>query len=173
MTLVEVVCALAVLVVTVLGFSSAVLGALQANVHTREVTLASQAARQQIETLQASSFQLAFRTFNSSPNDDPAGPGTAPGAGFAVAGLQALPGDADGLPGEILFPTAAGAPGILREDVGDQALGMPRDLNGDLAFDALDHSVDYRLLPVVVRVIWRGTKTRGQFELKTLLGALR
>jgi len=170
LTMIEIVCALAVLVLGVLGFSQALVGALRANVTTREATLATQAARSRIETLQATPFEEVFALYNATDADDPAG-GTAPGAGFAVPGLQALPGDADGLPGEIFFPVVAGAPGVLREDAGNAALGMPRDLDGDLFVDAADHSDDYRLLPVLVRVTWRGTKGRGQVEVKTLLGA--
>lgn len=173
LTLVEIVCALAVLVLGVLGFSRALVGALHTNVMVRESTLASQAARQRLETVQSVSLGSAFRMFNADPNDDFGAPGTSPGAGFAVPGLQALPGDPDGLPGEILFPVAAGAPGVLREDQGDDALGMPRDLDGDGAIDAADHSGDYGLLPVVVRVTWRGTKSNGRVELKTLLGNLQ
>ena len=170
LTLVEVVCALAVLLIGVLGFSQAVVSALQANVTVRESTLATQAARRQLETIQATGFGQAFAIFNADPTDDPGGIGTSPGAGFAVRGLQAVPGDADGFAGEILFPTAAGAPGILRENAGDPALGMPRDLDGDGVVDGVDHADDYQLLPVVVRVTWRGTRGRGRVELKTLLG---
>jgi hypothetical protein len=173
LTLVEIACALSVLVLGVLGFSQALVGTMRANAVTRESTLATQAARAQLETIQTMPLGAAFALYNGTPDDDPGMVGTAPGAGFAVRGLQAVPGDADGLPGEILFPVAAGAPGVLRENAGNAALAMPRDLDGDGAVDGNDHSDDYRLLPVVVRVTWRGTRGRGQVELKTLLGDIQ
>jgi hypothetical protein len=37
---------------------------------------------------------------------------------------------------------------------------MPRDLNGDGAIDALDHTLDHRILPVRVAVTYQGP--RGQ-----------
>ena len=49
-------------------------------------------------------FREIWRRYNSNPADDPGGPGTAPGNNFAVPLLRPLPGDADGLPGEIFFP---------------------------------------------------------------------
>jgi hypothetical protein len=58
---------------------------------------------------------------------------------------------------------------VLREDVNLPELGMPRDLNGDGAVDAGNHSTDYRLLPVIVRVRWQGAGGPSQFELKTML----
>jgi hypothetical protein len=83
--------------------------------------------------------------------------------------LSALDGDADGLPGEVIFPAVAGAAGQLREDAAMPELGMPRDLNGDGAVDANDHALDYTLLPVIVRVRWRTASGAGVYELKTML----
>jgi len=57
----------------------------------------------------------------------------------------------------------------LREDVVDNALGMPRDLNGDGVVDTNDHSLDYRLLPVRIRFDWTGKGGRSTLEIKTLL----
>ena len=63
-------------------------------------------------------------------------------------------GDADGLSGRIIFPVVAGFPGELREDLNDESF-VARDLNSDNVQDALDHSGDYDLLPVRVRIEWR------------------
>lgn len=173
MTLVEIAFALTILVIGVLGFAQALIIAVQANVAQRESTLAMQAARRTLESVQATALGVAFRTFNADPGDDPGAAGSAAGATFAVRGLQAQTDDADGQPGEIVFPIAPGAASILREDVGDAALGMPRDLDADGVVDAADHSGDYRILPVVVRVRWRGVRGEGMVELKTLLGELQ
>ena len=48
-------------------------------------------------------------------------------------------------------------------------MGMPRDLDGDGVIDALDHSGDYRLLPVLVRVAWRGSSGPAKLEFRTML----
>ena len=79
-------------------------------------------------------------------------------------------GDADGLAGQVIFPTRVGFPGALREDVVDAKLGMPRDLDGDGVIDTANHAGNYRLLPVIVRVRWRGATGNASAELRTMLG---
>ena len=51
----------------------------------------------------------------------------------------------------------------------DASLGMPRDLNGDGVIDSEDHAGDYVLLPVKVRVNWRGITGDRSFEVCTVL----
>lgn len=154
-TLLEILVALTLLVVGVLGFLQVIVGSVRTAETNREQTLAIQAARQMMERLQATPLDQVFATFSGA------------GSGFAVAGLDPRAGDADGLPGEIRFPEVAGA---LREDLVDPLLGTPRDLNGDGVLDALDHAADYRVLPVLVRVSWRGVAGNSRVELRTLLG---
>ena len=57
----------------------------------------------------------------------------------------------------------------LREVYVDEALGMPRDLNGDNLQDELDRRADYVRLPVCVRVTWDGPNGPQQFELHSIL----
>ncbi|MBK7642301.1 MAG: hypothetical protein IPJ19_04520 [Planctomycetes bacterium] len=143
----------------------------KAQQHTREVGRATQAARQVMEAIQAQSFAEAFRAYNGTPEDDPGGVGTAPGKNFSVPGLSAKPGDADGFVGEVIFPSPANEPGVLRENTVDSKLGMPRDLNGDgLINNLADYSTTYTILPVRVRVEWTGAGGSGIVELRTLLG---
>jgi type II secretory pathway pseudopilin PulG len=168
-TLLELAIGTAILLVGVLGFSVSIASIGQSSQKQRELARATQAAREVIERIQAESFAEAFRRFNADPADDPGGAGTAPGASFAVDGLSAIAGDADGRPGEVVFPAPGGAPSQLREDIVLDDLGMPRDLNADGAVDAGDHALDYRLLPVLVRVRWRSSAGTGVFELKTML----
>jgi len=152
MTMVELVVALAVLVV---GASSAMYGLLGISVLARvqsERALAFQAGRNAIEALQAEDFDTAFARFNATTGDDPVG-GTSPGNAFDAVGLSAQPGDVDGRVGSIDFP---GNGVLLLENVNDTELGMPRDLGGTPGVDPDDHALDYRLLPVLVRVQWRG-----------------
>ena len=133
---------------------------------SRENALALQAARAMAEKAQDTSFAQVFATFNANPNDDPGGPGAAPGKDFSVRGLCAQPGDPDGRVGEFVFPTVSGA---LREDVVDAGLSMPRDLDADGAVDASDHALNYVLLPMRIRVQWRGAAGDRTLAINPLL----
>lgn len=169
MTLLEVAFSITLLVIGISAISRLTVGLTRAASTARELELATQAAKAMLERIQSGAYLQSFRSFNALGSDDPAGANTAQGANFAVPGLRAQPGDADGRPGEILFPTPAGQPGVLRENVVDAKLGMPHDLNGDGAIDALNHATDYKLLPVLVRVRWQSADgTRASTELKTI-----
>ncbi len=170
LTLVELAVGMAVLTVGVLSFIQVLVASSRAERKNNELARATQAARQILESIDAEAFAQAFRRFNDTGADDPGGANTAPGADFAVAGLSAFPSDADGFPGEVIFPTLPNAPEALREDVADAALGMPRDLNGDNATDAANHATDYWILPVLVRVRWRSASGPGLYELKSVIG---
>jgi prepilin-type N-terminal cleavage/methylation domain-containing protein len=170
LTLVEILVAIALLLFGLMGFTHSILRAVSTNESTRESALAGEAARQMLETLQGAEFPNIFALYNADPNDDPGAPGSAPGQGFAVEGLEPADGDADGLVGEIFFPAADAAPGVLREDLAVAALGMPRDLNCDGVVDVDNHADDYRILPVLVRLTWQGTSGVTRVEFRTLLG---
>jgi prepilin-type N-terminal cleavage/methylation domain-containing protein len=175
LTLIELAVAITILLVGVLGFAQALVSLEKAQSRTREAGRAMQAARGMIERIQAEAFPEAFRRYNADTADDPGGAGTAPGCNFAVEGLSAQPDDADGLPGEVIFPTTPGFPSHLRENVVDASLGMPRDLNGDGTIDltATSYATTYVVLPVRVRVSWIGTAGRAEVELRTVLGNYR
>lgn len=169
-SLVEVAVAAAVLTIAVGGLSSAIISAAALNRVNNETSLAEAAVRRTMERVRGVPFDSAFARFNTDPSDDPAGAGTAPGANFAVTGLEAQPGDADGFVGQITFPTITVAGDLqLREDFADAGLGMPRDLNGDGHQDSADHSADYRLLPVRVRVAWRGVSGVRSLTVESML----
>ncbi|MFN0009123.1 MAG: hypothetical protein ACKVXR_14565 [Planctomycetota bacterium] len=131
-----------------------------------ESTVAQQAARQMLERMQETNFAQVFATYNTRTADDPGGVGTAPGRNFQVPGLQPQRTDADGFPGEINFPVSGTQ---LLENVVDAALGMPRDLNGNGATDALDHALDYVLLPVAITIRWRGASGNRAITVRHLL----
>src|SRR5882672_3401343 len=131
LTLLEVAFSITLLVIGIAAISRLTIGLSRAASVARESELATQAAKAMLERIQGEAFLQAFRSFNALGTDDPSGANTAPGANFAVPGLRAVPGDADGLPGEVVFPTPAGGPGVLRENVNNAKLGMPHDLNGD------------------------------------------
>jgi hypothetical protein len=138
----------------------------------QETAQATDAARELLEILDGvEDFSQVFFLYNLDPEDDPGGPGTAPGASFDVPELRPAAGDPDQRVGEIHFPTAVGASGRLElaEDADEPALGMPRDLDGDGLVDAEDHSTDYLLLPVTLRLRWTGANGERTLEVNTLL----
>ncbi len=171
-SLLELAVAVVLLILAIGGLSGVLVAATRLNQANRETALALSAARQAIEVLQAEPFAQVFARFNTDPGDDPGAPGSAPGKDFAVPGLTPWNGDPDGFVGEYLFPVVAG-PGTsveLREDVDDPALGMPRDLDGDGVVGATNLSGAYRLLPVRVRLRWRGVSGERELAVETFLG---
>ena len=169
-TLLEMLVTATLMVIGLMGFARTIALSGKATEASGEVIAATEAARQIVETLQASTFDEVFAAYNETKADDPP---NAPGPDFDVPGLEPVPGDPDGQVGKVIFPSSvAGGAVTLREDVIDARLGMPRDLNGDGQIDALPHDTDYQLLPVLVRVEWQGASGRCQLELKTLLADL-
>ena len=161
--------AAAVILVGLLAFSRALGGAMALGEQNRQTALATAAAQGIVEQLYAADLERAFALYNDHPDDDPDGNGTAPGSSFTVAGLTALEDGA--AQGRISFPTDADSPGTLREDVWSSKLATTSDLDLDGAVDDLDHSGDYRVLPVRVRVEWRDGRAERSLELATILGA--
>jgi hypothetical protein len=153
-----------IVVIAFLAMSHTLVTSMKLTGVNRESAYATDGLRDMMETLQGvDDFSTVFRLYNDNPLDDA---GTAPGSGFAVAGLQPVEGDPDGFVGEIVFPTIGTQ---LREDLVDPALGMPRDLSGDGVIDSLDHARDYRILPVLLRVRWQGSGIERSMEIRTLL----
>jgi type II secretory pathway pseudopilin PulG len=168
--LLEVIVTISAMLIAALGFSQALVSAMRAEQMTREETNAVEAARAKVEELRTVNFRDVFRQYNDFPDDDLAGPGTAPSSNFTVRGLTAMPTDPDGFAGEIVFPTIAAAPGELREDAVVPELGCPRNLDGVPGIDANDHDLDYLLLPVLIRVRWQGVVGPSEVVLRTILG---
>jgi prepilin-type N-terminal cleavage/methylation domain-containing protein len=170
-TFVELAVVMTILLSALLIFSSTVSGVAKQRSVNRETGLAVSAARNLLETLRSEDFGEVFALYNADPADDPGGPGSAPGHRFAVAGLDEAPDSLDGLEGEVVFPTAWSAGGALelREDLEIRALGLPRDLSGDGKVDDQDHSAGYFILPVQVRLRWKGATGVRQFELASQL----
>lgn len=155
--LLEVSIAAAVLAVALTGLLSVMVSANTLRKVNRESAMANQAARELIETVQGQNFNTVFQTMLAAP-------------AFDVDGLRVQVGDADGSVGEVQFPTASvGGVDQLREDVVDPALGMPRDLNGDGLIDNLDHSGDYVLLPMRIRLQWRSVTGNRTLDIETLM----
>ena len=132
---------------------------------SRERALAMEAAQSVMERVRGAAFDQAFSLYNANPLDDPPGV-LAPGSDFAVPGLTVQLGDPDGFVGEVLFP---GDGLTLLENVQDRDWGMPRDLDLDTQIEAVGYSADYQVLPVRVRVSWRGPAGDQQVELTSVL----
>ena len=169
MTLIEVTVAMVVLTISVFMLTSTISSSLGQSATKYERGLASDAARNLFEEMRNTAFAQLYARYNSDPSDDPGGPGTAPGNKFSVAGLTPVPGDPDGFVGEVLMPGAGPA---LREDANNPTLGLPRDLNGDAMIDDKDHAGNYIVLPVGVRIEWKGKSGKQSLTLFTLFSKL-
>ena len=167
-TLVEVLIAVVIMVVAMLGAVGTITQITILSEANRESTLAYQAARALVEEVQATPFEEVFQRYNNDPADDPDGAGTAEGMHFPVPGLNVQTADGDGFCGRVLLPVSAGT--TLRENMVDDSFGLPRDLNGDGVVDGADHTDDKILLPIRIQVQWRGQSGDRTAEFSTVLG---
>jgi type II secretory pathway pseudopilin PulG len=170
-TLLEIVISTVILLTLLVGFSYGLVSSTSLGKTTREQATAREAARGRLEEMRGTAFREILVRFDGDPDNDPdPATGPSPGASFDVPGLTARTDDPDGQVGEVVFPLTED--GELREDLELDRLGMPRDLSGD-DIDGLDHALDYRLLPVLVRLQWQGTSGNQAFELLTVLKEMR
>lgn len=158
-----------VLTVAMAMFTSTMASTARQRMTKRESAIAAEAGRRMLEVMRAGIHAQTFARYNDTPDDDPGGVGTAPGKHFAVDGLAPADDDLDGFVGEIVFP-ALGP--VLREDVEQTELGMPRDLDADGIVDTDDHAGDYEVLPVMVRLRWKARSGARELEMFTLLADL-
>jgi hypothetical protein len=166
MTMVEVCISLVILLVAIGGTLGTISSHLMLGASARETGLAYLEAQRVVERLKAEDFALLFARYNGTRADDPGGVAS-PGEGFEIDGLTPWDGDADGRVGRILFPTEDAAPAVLREDIVFN--GRTLDLNADGSSDAGDRSGDYAVLPVRVRVEWKGRSGNRYVEVQTTL----
>ncbi|MFN0206958.1 MAG: prepilin-type N-terminal cleavage/methylation domain-containing protein [Planctomycetota bacterium] len=170
MTLIEVTIALVVATATVFLLTSTIGSTVNVSASKYERARAVDAARNLFELMRSLPASELFARYNHEPSDDPGGAGTAPGAHFAIEDLSPLDTDLDGFPGEVLLP-AKFAP--LREDVQNTALGFPRDINGDSVVDDKDHASDYIILPVCIRVEWKGKSGKQSMVMYCIFSSLK
>ena len=166
MTLLEVTISIAVMTIAMAMFSSVITTTTRIGTEKRLASVASHAARSQLERLRCQPFAQVWRLYNESGADDPAGLGTGPGPHFEVPGLEPRPGDADGFVGRVVLPSAGKR---LLESTLDERFGLPRDLNGDTLVDELDHALDYEILPVMVELEWNTPLGPRRLEMHTML----
>lgn len=192
-TIVEVIVALSVLVVAASIFCQTLLSTARVRQLNHDNALAADAARVVLERMRNQPFLQIYRAYNEDPKDDPGGNGTGPGHLFDVSGLLPFDDAPQGKVGRVIFPSMAvqvtsGGGGKLggmgggsvtttqwhlREDVVNEGLGMPRDLNGNNVIDTANHSSDYLLLPVRVLIEWKGGVGARRFDIVTQLGDFR
>ena len=190
-TFIELMVVMAITAVVASMFSRMVLTTSGVRVVGRENGLAADAASGVIEAIRNVNFLDAFALYNNDPNDDPDGVGTAPGNRFPVEGLDVADGVRDGCHLEVILPQLPpGTPSTLtttkwtydvvslltpgttwelREDYDVEELGFPRDLNGDSLIDSENHSDDYIILPVLIRVEWKGRRGLRRYQVHTIL----
>jgi type II secretory pathway pseudopilin PulG len=165
-SMVEVAVMLAIVTIALGMFARTMASAKQLDPIATESAFAASAARTALEEMRNHPFEQMFALYDADPSDDPNGAGTGPGPHFKVPGLTST--NEAGWVGTISFPTVQSA---LREDVVDEALGMPRDLNADGNIDTADHAADCILLPIRVRCDWiaKNSKTSHRsFEMYTM-----
>lgn len=169
-SLVEMLLVVSVLLVAFTVMSQALVASMGLTESNRGNALAMDGLQQRLELMSGvEDFRTVFPLFNDDPTDDPPGV-VAPGGNFQVFGLEPTEDDPDGFVGETVFPTLIELGDIeLREDVALPELGMPRDLDGDGDVDDEDRTDDYELLPVILRVRFRGQHGPRELELHTLL----
>jgi hypothetical protein len=165
-SLVDLCVALVILAVAVSSLVGATFSALRLDRVNESRAAASQALRSVVEDMKALELTLVYPAFNTSPDDDPDPDydyrskldlSTKLPHGMFVATPVA----------EILLPE--NPQGQLREDLDEPLLGMPRDLDGDGLIDAEDHSADYELLPVLLKLQWESPTGLQTVQVATVL----
>jgi hypothetical protein len=154
-----------IVAVGILGLSAVIATSVKLTAVNRETARARQAGNMMLEEIRTYPVSEVYARFNSDPKDDPeAG---SPGETFEVptVGLSSVMG---AMIGTIEFPTSAA--GVeLCETTKDAMLGMPMDLNGDGSLDDASHATDYVLLPIRIRVTWRGIAGERAVEMYAVL----
>ncbi|MCP5023735.1 MAG: prepilin-type N-terminal cleavage/methylation domain-containing protein [bacterium] len=168
LTLVEVMIAMTVISVAVYMLSSTITAAMVHSSARKERTLAVESAMNTLEHMRAAPFEDLFTLYNNNPDDDPDGPGTAPGSTFNTPGLA--PRNGAQAVGFIMLPVLEGN---LRESLNIPELSLPRDLNGDLVIDDNDHAEDYNVLPIQILVEWTGSSGEGHLVISSMFSAVQ
>jgi hypothetical protein len=169
LSMVELMIATLAVMIGLSAFLRSIVGSLHLARNNRNTAIAAEATRGMVERLRSEDPSLVFAMYNGDVTDDPVG--GAPGRHFAVEGLRTIESDADGFVGEILFPTPTPDSGRLVENPGTDFPDLPRDMNLDGDATDVDVSADYQLLPVILRLQWRGAQGDMTYEVSTLIGA--
>ncbi len=167
-SLLEVMVALSVLIIGLVGLLAVIASTTRLNALSRENLVARRSAERMLESMRNTPWKDIFKHYHLKANDayTPAASvsAVAHGPDFEVekndAGLQVLrplSGDADGKCGKIYFPTDASGSDLLEKGSGAfVGSGADLDLDRNGLIDTTDVSKDYKLLPVRLVIEWEG-----------------
>jgi type II secretory pathway pseudopilin PulG len=166
LSLIEVVISLAVFGVGGLSVAATLGYTLKLDEVNRETALATQEVRRVLEEIRALPVEDVLLTCNADPADDPEGYATSPGNQFETAALPPPEGETGGARLEVFLPLSDGK---LMENLTDPVLGAIGDLNGDGKTDGADHTDDAKILPLAVRIRWKGPTGDRQLSVHAVL----
>jgi hypothetical protein len=156
--MVEVGLAMTILIVAVMAMTASNYRMHALRRQNRERVLAQNAVRSVAEQIQATAQRLALESPESWSQDMLAAlsPGGALGDTFAARELEPQAGEAAVGSIQVIVDETT-SDGVLGLD-----LGLPRDLDGDGLRDNADVSATARILPVVLRLRWSGSRGDAQ-----------
>ncbi len=140
----DAVVAMLLMTVAVGGLAGSVAFGLKLHRTNQESAVAEQGARAILAQLRETDFDGIFAQYAAAPD-------------IEIEGLNPRPDDPDGMVAKLLFPVDEANPLKLAENADLPALGCPRDLDGDGDTDSVGTTDNYIILPVTLRVEWRGT----------------
>jgi type II secretory pathway pseudopilin PulG len=158
LTLVEILLALGVFTVAILGLVGGIVTAMRTQSSAREQAVALNAARKVMEEIRNSgAFSGVFAAYR--------------GRAFTQSDLETWGLRLQGGKASVLFPVEAATPTELHETTDMSAWGASggMDLNGDGKIVAGDRSSDYALLPVMIRVEWRQGPQDAKLDFSAVL----
>lgn len=165
-TLIDVCVGLLVLALAVGALVGTMFSALRLDRVNESKAAANQALRGVLEDMKAMEFSEVYAAYNASTADDPDPQYDYKSALDLTAVLPV--GTCGAAPtAEVFFPEDE--KGFLREDLVDPALGLPRDLDGDGSIDGDDHSADYKILPVLVKLDWESPSGPQTIQVATVI----
>lgn len=165
-SLIDVCVALLILAIAVGALVGTMFSALRLDQVNESRAAANQALRAVLEDMRTLEFSTVYAAYNTSSADDP-DPDHDYKTGLALKAK--LPAGACGSApvAQVVFPEDK--QGFLREDLVDASLGLPRDLNGDGDIDGNDHSADYKILPVTVKLEWKSQSGPQKIQVATVI----
>jgi hypothetical protein len=166
-TFIEIAITLTFFAIAGLGLIGTMGYSIKQNAVNKETSVATLAARSALERLRATPFNEVYAEFNADKTDDPLGLDTGAGSYFEVEDLRKYSEDGVSGAGTIFFPEDKN--GKLVENLDLPELGLPRDLNLDGTVDKNDRAADYRILPVMIVVRWRGMAGEREVRLHSVL----
>jgi prepilin-type N-terminal cleavage/methylation domain-containing protein len=166
LSLIEILISMALFSIGGLAVAGSLNYSLRLNAVNRETAVATQEARRVLEEIRSLPLEDVLKTYNDDPADDLDGYDTAAGNLFDLTSLAAPVGEEGGAKVEVVLPLSAGE---LLENLTNTTLGTIGDLDGDSKIDGKDHIEDFKVLPMAIRVRWKGAGGDRELTLHTIL----